>query len=417
MNMDRPIKKKHPFVRHKYAIIGGSIAAALFIYLLIASAGPRKLRYDADKLEIAEVKIDKFMEYIDVEGIVQPKLTIKINSHENGIVDRIIAEGGSLLKAGDTLLILENPELIRLIEDERDELAKQQVSYREKEIQMERRTSELKRQGMETLYKLDRLSKEHILNQEEYKIGIQSKAQYEVANDEFEFNKKNVQYLLEQIKHDSLLNTIQTDLMRNDLAREEKRFERSRERLEHLVIRAPIDGQLSFINVIPGERVGAGSSIGEIKVADEIKISTKVSEYYIDRVIIGLPATITYQGEKYPLRISRVNPEIKDRLFEVDLAFTGKQIENIRIGKSYRVQIELDQPEDALVVSKGNFFQNTGGQWIFKLNESGNKAIRTPISIGRQNPRQYEVLEGLKPGEKIIITGYEHFGEAQEIIL
>jgi HlyD family secretion protein len=142
-----------------------------------------------------------------------------------------------------------------------------------------------------------------------------------------------------------------------------------------------------------------------------------VSEYYIDRIVVGLPATISYQGEKYPLKITKVNPEIREREFEVDLVFTDRLLDNARIGKSYRVQIELEQPEDALVIPKGNFFQMTGGQWIFKVNESGGHAKKTPLVIGRQNPRQYEVLGGLKPGDRILITGYDNFGNAEEIIL
>jgi RND family efflux transporter MFP subunit len=415
--MDIQLKKKHPLVRYKYYILAGIAFVTFLIYLMIISAGPRRLRYEVDKLEIAEVKQDKFLEYLDVEGIIQPKLTIKLNSLESGSVERIVAEDGSLLKAGDTILVLTNLELVRTIEDERDELSKQQVSYREKQIQMERKSSELKRQSLETTYKLDRLSKENVLNREEYNIGIKSKAQYEVATDEFVFNQENTRLILDELKHDSLLNLIQTDLMHNDLSREEKRFERSRERLDNLIVRAPMDGQLSFVSVIPGERVNAGTNIGELKVIDQIKINTKVSEYYIDRIVVGLPATITYQGEKYSLKITKINPEIRDRQFEVDLIFSKRTLDNVRIGKSFRVQIELEQPEDALVIPKGNFFQTTGGQWIFKLNASGDRAKKTTLSIGRQNPRQYEVLDGLSPGDRIIVTGYDNFGNAEEIIL
>jgi RND family efflux transporter MFP subunit len=415
--MDIQLKKKPAIIRYKYSILAGTAFTAFVIYLLVVSAGPRRLRYERDKLTIAEVKGDKFMEYLDVEGIVQPKLTIKLNSLEGGSVERIVAEDGSLLKAGDTILILSNPELVRTIDDEHDELAKQQVSYREKEIQMERKSSELKRQSLETIYQLERLSKENTLNQEEYNIGIKSKAQYEVTLDEFVFNRENTRLILEELKHDSLLNVIQTDLMRNDLNREEKRFERSRQRLDDLVVRAPFDGQLSFVSVIPGERVLAGTNIGELKLVDQIKLNTKISEYYIDRIVAGLPAIIAYQGERYPLKIIRINPEVKERQFDVDLLFTDKQPENIRIGKNYRVQIELGQPEDAVVVERGNFFQATGGRWIFRLNESGDKAVRTDISIGRQNPRQYEIMEGLKPGDRVIVSGYDAFGDAVEIIL
>ncbi|MDR0560623.1 MAG: efflux RND transporter periplasmic adaptor subunit [Prevotellaceae bacterium] len=415
--MDIQLKKKHWTVKYRYHIIAGTVLAAFLVYMLAAGVSPRRLRYEADKLEFAEVKNDKFMEYLDVEGVVQPKLTVKLNSLETGTVERIVAEDGSLLKIGDTIIVLSNPELVRSIEDERDILLKQQINYKEKQIQIERRSSELKRQSLETIYKLERLTKENTLNQEEYNIGIKSKAQYEVALGEFLFTKENTRLILEELQHDSLLNTVQIDLMKNDLSHVEKRFEQSRERLNNLIVRAPINGQLSHVSVIPGERVSAGTSIGELKIVDEIKISTRINEYYIDRIITGLPATITWQGEKFPLKITKINPEIRDRQFEIDLIFTGKTIENIRIGKSYRVQIELEQPEDALVIVKGNFFQNTGGQWIFKLNETGDRARRTPISVGRQNPRQYEILDGLKSGDKVIVSGYDSFGDAEEIVL
>ncbi|MDR2056736.1 MAG: HlyD family efflux transporter periplasmic adaptor subunit [Dysgonamonadaceae bacterium] len=415
--MDIQLKKKPLWIRYKYSILAGILFTAFLIYLIIASWGPQRIRYDRDKLTIAEVREAKFMEYLDIEGVVQPKLTVKLNSIEGGSVERIVAENGSLLKTGDTILALTNPELLRAIEDERDELSKQQISYREKQIQMERKSSELKRQTLETIYKLDRLSKENTLNQEEYNIGIKSKAQYEVTLDEFLFNQENTRLLLEELKHDSLLNIIQSNLMYNDLKREEKRFERNLDRLNNLIVRAPFDGQLSFVSVIPGERLSAGSNIGELKIVDQVKLCARVNEYYIDRIATGLPATVAYQDGKYPLKITRINPEIKDRQFDVDMLFTRKQPENIRIGKSYRVQIEMGQAENAIVVERGNFFHSTGGQWIFRLNESGDKAVRINISIGRQNPRQYEIREGLRPGDRVIISGYDNFGDAEEIIL
>jgi multidrug efflux pump subunit AcrA (membrane-fusion protein) len=322
-----------------------------------------------------------------------------------------------MLRQGDTILILHNPDLLRVIEDERDELARQQMNHRERQIQMERRTLELQRQALETNYRMERLSRENELHREEHQIGIMSNAQFELAQHEYRFNRQNTRFLQEQLGHDSLSNILQADLMRNDLRREERRFERSRERLDNLIIRAPIDGQLSFIAPILGERVQAGTSIGELKVVDEVKITTRISEFHINRIVVGLPASITYRGERFPLRITRVNPEIRDRQFEVDLVFTENVIDDIRIGRSYRIQIELDQPQDAIVISRGNFFHATGGQWIFRLNEAGDRAVRVPITIGRQNPRQFEILYGLQPGDRVIITGYDGFGDAQEIIL
>ena len=415
--MDIKIEKKPLLVRYKYMIAGGVTLFGLILYLIFSTMGPSKLRYDKENVQIVEVKQGKFIEYLDTESTAKPKITIKLNSLEGGTVERIVAEEGSMLSIGDTILILQNLDLLRSIEDEKDELDKQHVSYQEKTLQMQRRSSELNRNTLRTIYDLDRQSKQYNLDKEEFEIGIKSKAQLDVASDDYNFNRKNTQLLLEELQHDSLMNLIQTDLMKNDLQREEKKYVRNRSRIDNLIVRSTINGQLSYINVIPGDRVSAGASLGEIKGINELKLSTLISEYYIDRISIGLPASVTYLNKKYELRISKINPEIKDRNFEIDLLFTDEIPDNMRIGKTYRVQIELGQPEDALVVDKGNFYTSTGGQWIFKLNKAGNKAIKQDITIGRQNPRQYEVLSGLEPGDQVIVSGYTNFGDAQELIL
>ena len=415
--MDIPIKKKPPIVKYRYHILGGVLFLVFVVYVIIAGSGPRRIRYGADKVEIVEVRQSKFFEFVDVEGIVQPIMTIKLSSLETGIVERIVAEEGSMLNQGDTILILTNPDLIRNIEDESDELERQRITYEERKLEMERRSSQLRRQAMETTYRLERLSKQYLLDQEEFQIGIKSKAQLEVATDEYNFNRKNTAMLLQELQHDSLLNILQTQLMINDFMNKEKRFTRSEERLDNLIVKAPISAQLSYLNVIWGDRVTAGNSIGELKKIDQFKVNTRISEFYIDRITNGLPATVIYQNRRFPLRITKVNPEVKDRQFEVDLVFNEEQPDNILIGKNYRIQIELEQPEDAIVIPKGNFFQATGGQWIFKLTGSGNKAIRTPLTIGRQNPQQYEILDGLQPGDRVIITGYDNFGDAAEVVL
>jgi multidrug efflux pump subunit AcrA (membrane-fusion protein) len=415
--MDIRKEKKHFLLRNKYYITGGAVLLVLIIYIAIASVGPSKLRQDIDDIQVSEVKEDKFLEYLDLEGIAQPKLTVKLNSYESGIVQRIVAEDGAILKKGDTILILTNPELIKEIEDERDNLDKQRISHREKLLQMEQNTSELKRNTMKTTYDLKRLSKQYELDKEEYAIGIRSKAQLDVSADEYAYNRKNAQLLLQEQKQDSVKNIIQKDLLTRDMEREEKKYVRNQDRLGNLIVRAPIDGQLSFLSVIPGEKVNAGVNIGEMKEMDNMKITASVSEYYIERILPGLPASITYKNKKYPLVISKINPEIKDRNFNIDLLFTEEIPDNIRIGKTCRLQIELGQAENALVVNKGNFYQSTGGQWIFKLNKEGNKAVKARIVIGRQNPLQYEILEGLAAGDRVIISGYDNFGDVQELIL
>ena len=413
--MDIKLEKKPWYIRYRYYLMAGGTFVIFLIYVISLSLGPRKLRVDTDNIQIAEVKNGKFMEYVDVEGLVQPILTIKVNTREAGSVERIVTEEGSMMKKGDTILILTNPDLMREIEDQRDEWENQRYSYKEREIEMEQKSLALKQQALQTQYEMSRLQKSFGLEKEEYKMGIKSKAQLEVSEDEYNYNVKKTALQMESLQQDSAMTIIRKELLRNEMERGQKKFLRSMDRLEGLIVRAPIDGQLSYVNATPGQQVASNSNIAEIKVLDQFKIHTQLSEYYIDRITTGLPATVNYQGKKYPLKITKVVPEVKDRMFDVDLVFTGEMPENVRVGKSFRVQIELGQPEDALVMPRGNFYQATGGQWIYKVN--GDKAIRVPLTIGRQNPQQYEVTEGLQSGDLVIVTGYDNFGEAEELIL
>ena len=415
--MDIKIEKKPWYIRHRYYLLGGTAFVIFLIYVISLSFGPRKLRIETDNIQIAEVKNDKFMEYVDVEGLVQPILTIKINTREAGSVERIIGEEGTMMEKGDSILVLSNPDLLRSIEDQRDEWEKQRITYKEKEIEMEQKSLTLKQQTLQTQYEMNRLTKSFALDKEEYKMGIKSKAQLEVSEDEYNYKLQNSALQMESLRHDSAVTLIRKDLLKNDLEREQKKFTRSLERMNNLVVTAPIAGQLSFVKVTPGQQVASGESIAEIKVLDQYKIHTSLSEYYIDRITTGLPATINYQGKRYPLKITKVVPEVKDRMFDVDLIFTGEMPDNVRVGKSFRVQIEWGQPEQAIVIPRGNFYQVTGGQWVYKVNASKTKAIKVPLTIGRQNPQQYEITEGLQPGELVVVTGYDTFGDAEELIL
>lgn len=415
--MDIKLEKKPWYVRYRYRIAAGIALTAGLVYVAVLASGPHKLRIDTESVQLAEVKDDEFLEYVDVEGVVHPILTLMVNTRETGNVDRIVAEEGSLLRRGDTILTLVNPDLIRDIEDQRDEWEKQRISYEEKALEMEQKTLTLKQQALEASYELNKISKSYALEEEEYKMGIRSKAQLEVSADEYRYKAESTRLKLQSLQSDSAMTVIRKELLRNDRERERKKWERSLQRRDNLVVCAPADGQLSFVKVTPGQQVSSGENIAEVKVMDQFKIRTALSEYYIDRVTTGLPASVTYQGKRYPLRVTKVVPEVKERTFDVDLVFTGEMPDNVRLGKSYRVQIELGQPEKAIVIPRGNFYQQTGGNWIFKLNADRTKAVKVPITISRQNPRQYEITEGLQPGDWVITTGYDNFGDAEELIL
>ena len=415
--MDIQLKKRPWYIRYRYYLIAGAVFMAFVIYVITISVGPRKLRIDTESTQVATVESGRFLEYVDVEGLVQPILTIQVNTQEGGSVERIVAEEGTMLTKGDTILVLANPELTRTIDDQRDEYEKQVSSYRENVIEMERKSLSLKQQMLQAIYNQKRLKKNYELAKEEFNMGIKSKAELEVAEDEYNYNTQTAALQLESLRHDSTVTLIRKEMLHSDLERARKKFNRALERQERLIVRAPISGQLSFIKVTPGQQVGTNGNVGEIKVLDQYKIHTSLSEYYIDRITTGLPATILYQGKRYPLKITKVVPEVKDRSFDVDLVFGSEMPDNVRVGKSFRVQIELGQPEEAVIIPRGNFYQATGGQWVYKLNEAGDKAYRVPITIGRQNPQQYEITSGLQPGDRIITTGYDQFGEAEVLVI
>ena len=259
--MDKPIAKKPVYYRYRWHIAGGIAFIVLLIYVGIAASGGRKLRTDAENLIIGEATSDKFLEYVDVEGVVQPILTIQINTREAGSVDRIIAEEGTMMNKGDTILTLNNPDLIRAIEDQQDEWEKQLISYQEKEIEMEQKSIDLQQKTLQTTYELNRLKKSYALDEEEFNMGVKSKAQLEVARDEFDYKTRSTALQLEGLRHDSAATILRRELMKNDLERERKKFERVRERIEDLVVRAPLSGQLSFVKVTPGQQVQSTEAI------------------------------------------------------------------------------------------------------------------------------------------------------------
>ena len=415
--MDIKLPPKKWYVKYRIHMIAGLLGVALIILLIKVSTGPRVIRVSSESVQTGTVTLGDFSEYINAEGTLQPIQTLKIYTREGGFVERIVAQDGAMLHKGDTILVLSDPDLERTIQDARNQWRKQDRSYRTQIIEMEQRDISLQRSIMQTQYELSRLEKQHALDQEEYKMGFKSKAQLEVADDEYQYKLKSTQLEIESRRQDSVLNAIRREAMQDELDDARKQLARSEARLKDLVITAPADGQLSGLSLEPGLKVGAGSAIGDVKRMDAFRMKLSINEYFIDKVDVGCPATVTYEKKTYPMVVSGTVPEIKSGSFDIYLVFTDSMPDNARIGKSYQARIELGGLAQSVIVPKGNFYNYTHGQWVFRLNEQGNRAVRVPVSIGRQNPRQYEVLEGLKPGDVIITTGYDRIADADEIVL
>ena len=415
--MDIQLTPRPWYIKYRYHILAGILFLVLVVYLISLSLGPRQLKIEAGAYRIAEVAEAPFREYVDVEGLVQPIQTIWINAQESGSVEHIVAEEGAMLQVGDTILVLSNPELIRTIEEEEADWENQQRNFREQEIEMEQRSLTLRQQTLDAAHQMEALEKSLMQSREEYRMGIKSKAELDVQEEEYNYQRKKAALQLQSLQHDSVCTLIKREMVAANRKASTRKLSRTSDRIDRLVVRATVAGQLSFLDVTLGQQVAAGSSVGQIKVLTEYKVSTSLSEYYIDRITTGLPAHIQYQNQQFPLRISKVVPEVKNRAFACDLLFTAEKPSNIRLGKSYRVQIELGMPETALVIPKGNFYQQTVGRWIYRLSPDGKRARKVEVELGRQNPQQYEVLSGLQPGDKVLVTGYEQFGDIDELVI
>lgn len=416
--MDIQRKKRPWWLRHKYYLLGGVTFLAFAAYVVRLTLMPEQYRVAAADVSVARVERAPFWEYVDVSGTVAPILTVQVSAAEAGSVARVVGSEGGLLRAGDTLLVLENAELLRDIAEQDDERSRQLTAYREQEIEMRQKSINLQQQAEENAYELRRLRREYAQNREEFAMGIISQAQLEVSAEEYAHRERMARLQRESLRQDSAATELRRRLIRADMAREERKYVRALDRLGGLVVTAPVAGQLSYVGVTQGQKIAAGEAVAQIKVLDRYKVQAGVSEFYIDRLAAGLSASLTYRGRKYALHVSKVVPEVTDDgTFAVDFVFDSAVPDNVRVGKSLRLQVELGQPEEALVIPRGDFYATTGGRWIYKLTAAGDKAVRQSITIGRQNPRQFEVVEGLAPGDRVIVTGYARFGDAEEVVL
>ena len=415
--MDYKLPPKKWYVKYRIHIVAGLLGLGLIIMLIRVSTGPKIIRINSDSVQTATVSAGEFSEYVNADGTLQPIQTIKVYTREGGFVENLLVQDGALVHKGDTLMILSDPDLMRTIESERDKWRKQNRSYRTSMIEMDQRRLSLAQNILQTKYELKRLEKEHNLAIEEYKMGIKSKAQLDVADEEYNYKMETVRLQLESRRQDSVLNAIRQEALKDELAEAHSQLLMTEARLNDLIVTAPADGQLSGLSLEPSQRISSGTAIADIKRMDQFRMRLSINEFYIDKIAVGQPATITYEKKTYPMTISSTVPEIKNGSFDVFLVFTDSMPDNARIGKTYQARIEMGGQAQSIIVPKGNFYNYTHGSWVFKMNESHTHAVRVPVSIGRQNPRHFEILEGLKPGDEIIITGYDRIADADEVVL
>ena len=417
--MDKIIEKKKGialiFTKKALPYWGGVLILAFILWLFLRD-NSSTLRVNADTLTIGEVSRGEFNDYIRISGQVQPMTTIQISPQEGGIVEDIVTEEGSRVKAGDVIIRLSNDNLDLQILNSEAELAEKENILRNTLISMEQQKLTLRQDKLQLQTEVSRLKRKYIQNKALYEDRLIAREDYLTAKEDYELAAGKLQLVRERAEQDSLYRAVEIDQMQESLDNMRKNMLMIRRRKENLTIKAPIDGELGLLDVVLGQSISAGLKIGQINNLDSYKIEAQIDEHYIDRVMAGLSATFQRQNDSYGAVIRKVYPEVRDGKFKADFKFEGETPDNIRSGQTYYLNLQLGQPENAVLVPRGTFYQKTGGKWIFVVSPDGGRAVRREIRIGRQNPQYYEVLEGLQPGEKVITSGYDSFGDNEVLV-
>lgn len=415
--MDIPIVKKKGLKRKHWFIAGLVLLLAFLVYQAFFASHLSSLNMEADKLQIEAVSEGIFHNYITVTGNVEPIATIFLDAREGGRVEEKVLEEGAMVKQGDVILRLSNPDLTLSILNSEAQLAEKSNFLRNTMVVMEQEKLQIKRELLNLEFDIKR--KERVYGQKLrlFEEKLVSREEFLIAEEDYQFAQRSIELYLERQKQDSIYRKIQVDQMQDNLNNMELNLKLIRQSQESLNVTAPVDGQLSTLEVELGQSISKGGRIGQIHVLSSYKVVARIDEHYIDQVRTGLSAMLDRQGQEFRLKIRKILPEVREGRFAVEMIFTGETPDNMRTGQTYYTRLQLGSPEEAILLPRGNFFQQTGGQWIFVLSPDGKYAEKRMIKIGRQNPKYYELIEGLSPGEKVIVSGYENFGNSERIVL
>ncbi len=415
--MDKIIEKKKWTPKKILSLSAGGIFVLFVLYLLFFRDKSSRLYVPQEQLTLTEVKLDKFQEFIPIDGVVFPKTTIYIDAVQGGIVEKVYVEDGALLKKGDTIIKLNNADMeLRFMEQETriyDAINNLQNSL----ISLERNGFQRQREIIEVSYQIDQTRKDFERKEELYKDRLISDKEYEDADREFNYSIKQLEISLKLKRLDSISAVKQTRQINNSIDRMDNNLALLRQNLENLYIKAPAEGKLSSFFAEIGETKRAGEHLGQIDMDDGFKLRANIDERYTSRVFIGQEAEYDFGGKIYHLEISKIYTDVTNGSFQVDLIFVNnEEPTHIKRGQTLQLRLKFSSATDALIIRKGGFFQETGGNWIYVVDPSGEFAVKRNIRLGRQNTRHYEVMEGLNEGETVIVSSYDTFGAKDKLI-
>ena len=418
--MDIRIEKKKGlralFTKRGIPYLAGALFLLFVVWLLVRD-NSSTLRVDARTISVGTVARGEFNDYIRVTGQVQPITTVQLSPLEAGIVERLVVEEGASVRKGDVLVELSNTSLTLEILNSEAELAEKQNILRNTLISMEQEKLDLRLDKVQLDLDVERKRRTWQQNEELYRSNLIAREDWLQSKEDYELAERKRELNIERQIQDSLYRTVQIEQMEDNLANMKRNMELIRQRIGNLQVKSPIDGEVGLLDVVLGQSVTSGQKIGQVNDLSDYKVEAEIDESYIDRVRAGLDATFERQDTAFTMRLRKVYPEVRNGQFRADFTFVGAHPRNIRSGQTYYLHLELGQPTDAVIIPRGSFYQSTGGAWIYVVAPEGDRAYKRQIRIGRQNPQYYEVLEGLEPGERVIVSGYENYGANDVLIL
>lgn len=418
--MDRKIEKKKWTPKKVAFLMAAGLFVGFSIYGFWKDSGVARLNVETAKLTISRVERGPFLEFIPVRGAVLPGQTIYLDALEGGQVEEIHVEEGSMVHKGDAILKLANADLQLQVMSREEPLEEQLDRLGNARLEMAQKLLKSRQSLMDIDFQLQqkrrRYEKYSSLSEKDL-VAVMPRADFEQLKDEYEYRVRLKEITLETHRQDSLLAQMQIEQLAGTIERMQRNFEIVRQRLEALILRAPISGQLTMLNAEIGESKSRGERLGQVDVLDRFKVRAAIDEFYIARIQKGQRGEFDLSGETYGLVIVKVYPQVRDGRFEIDLEFDGNPPQGIRRGQTLQIRLELGDLEEALLLARGGFYQKTGGNWVYVLDGKEERAVKRPVKIGRQNPRFFEVIEGLEAGEKVITSSYDNFGEMDVLVL
>lgn len=414
--MDIPIERRSRFrKKHLYPLAGGAFLLLILLWLVFRDTSS-SMKVEKERITIATVQKGEFNDYIRVIGQVLPDRIVYLDAIEGGRVEERLIEEGTQVKAGDIVLRLSNPLLnIGILQSEAD-LAYQENELRNTRLSMEQEHLRLKQDRIGLVKELTQKERRYKQYERLYNKNLLSREDFLQAEEDYEAARSQLAVVDERIRQDDLFRSSQLRSLDENIRNMKKSLALVRERLENLKVKAPVDGQLGNLEAQIGQSIAQGERIGQV-ITPELKVEAQIDEHYVERVMPGLPASFEREGKKYDLEVTKVYPEVREGQFRTDLHFISTRPENIRAGQTYHLNLQLGDPVQTIIVPRGSFYQASGGEYMYVVDKEEKTARRRPVRIGRQNPQYYEVAEGLQPGERVIISSYDLFGNTEKLTL